>query len=391
MAGPVLLVDSGFSATPLFSSLKLSEKVVGVVGNRPRDLLHQIADCSHHVDYSDAVQLSDTMNLGAYTAVVPGCTDASYIACSELLESRTLQGLDSIDTFRRLHDKLEFRTLCAQLGIPSPRTFSEEQSLPKDEPLIVKPTDAYSGRGVSFVNSSSPVELGAAVSEAQSSSRSGAVVIEQFVSGQLYSSSCFLQNGALVASFLVEEHCDPSMFSVSVSRVVGESQGRHRAAVEADLLKIASTLGLADGLLHLQWIDSGKRYWHIELTRRCPGDLYARLIELSTGFSYSRAYVSPFLGKGIESDESRLHHRSVLRVTLRGSPGELLHSIAFRQDHPLIEYHPLTRIGDAIEASGRLGVLFIDESGQTIAAESVFQGLLYEARSYEDNALHGEH
>ena len=34
----------------------------------------------------------------------------------------------------------------------------------------------------------------------------------------------------------------------------------------------------------------------IEVTRRCPGDLYSKLIELSTGVDYCREFVLPFIG-----------------------------------------------------------------------------------------------
>ena len=52
---------------------------------------------------------------------------------------------------------------------------------------------------------------------------------------------------------------------------------------------ISERLSLVDGLLHVQFILDSGRYWFVEMTRRCPGDLYSLLIEMSTGFYTQKA------------------------------------------------------------------------------------------------------
>ena len=51
-----------------------------------------------------------------------------------------------------------------------------------------------------------------------------------------------------------------------------------------------------DGLIHTQFISDNNTFSLIEVTRRCPGDLYSKLIQMSTGINYSELYSMPFMG-----------------------------------------------------------------------------------------------
>ena len=61
--------------------------------------------------------------------------------------------------------------------------------------------------------------------------------------------------------------------------------------------KIANTLSLVDGIIHIQYIYSEDEPIIIEICRRPPGDLYVTLVEMSTNFSYSKEIVKGFAGK----------------------------------------------------------------------------------------------
>ena len=60
--------------------------------------------------------------------------------------------------------------------------------------------------------------------------------------------------------------------------------------------KLAQYLNLKDGLIHSQFIWDGSKAYLIDRKRAIAGDLYSRLIELSTGYPFVENYVRPFLG-----------------------------------------------------------------------------------------------
>jgi hypothetical protein len=73
--------------------------------------------------------------------------------------------------------------------------------------------------------------------------------------------------------------------------------------------------------------------------RRAPGDLYGRLIELSTGYAYTEAYVKPFLA------ESQLNSD----VFLGPSKFVSRHTVSSREDCGPMACQTLSALGDFIE------------------------------------------
>ena len=388
MPRPALLVDSGFSAAPIFRAAERHRWSMAVIGNNPDAYLHRLTDQSHHEDYSLPAALAAIVEEHGYKALIPGCTDASYLSCAHIAADFGFPGIDTLENTRRILTKSGFRQLCEQLMVPAPTSFTVEAALQQSSGVIVKPVDAHSGQGITSLKKGDKTALRRALDKARAQSAGGEAVIESLVEGQLFSTSLFVRNRKPVRSFLVEEHCLRDSYAVSVSRVVEETPGENRSAVEQDLLKIANHLKLVDGLLHLQWIEGNNdRYWHIELTRRCPGDLYARLIELSTGFDYAAAYAAPFLGRHIEEDctSTRDDPVNVRRFTVLGKPGSVLEHLRFASAQAPLEFHPLIPVGGLIGATGRAGILFcpIDEEADNPETAEEAHALSYYIQTRE--------
>ncbi len=71
-------------------------------------------------------------------------------------------------------------------------------------PLLVKPSDSFSGRGVTKVFDRT--ELAAAVADARRNSRSAEVVIEEFIEGSLHSHSAFIKDQEIAFDVFVDEY-----------------------------------------------------------------------------------------------------------------------------------------------------------------------------------------
>lgn len=162
-------------------------------------------------------------------------------------------------------------------------------------PLLVKPVDAYSGKGISLIHQ--PDELDEAVNVARAASAGGHCVIETFCQGALYSHSAFIRGGEITCEFFVDEYCTVYPWQVNSSCLSVNLTESMRDQISECMAAIDSDLGLVDGLLHTQLIADERQFWLIEVTRRCPGDLYSKLIELSTGVDYCREFVAPFIGQ----------------------------------------------------------------------------------------------
>jgi carbamoylphosphate synthase large subunit len=278
----------------------------------------------------------------------------------ELNSKRQFPGLDNSQATEAINNKEKFRVFALRHGLPVPRVVSHEQT-GDIWPLIVKPVDAYSGRGITIIRESDRSALPEALRRAKEYSRTKACIIEEYVEGQLYSHSAFLSEGTIEAEFIVEEHGSANPFVVDTSRVVQDFSPDTLQHIREDVLRMAKILGLVDGLIHTQFILNGNSYWMIEVTRRCPGDLYSELIERSTGFRYAETYVNYFLGKKDTRASNSSERSFVLRHTISQPAEKTFGSIQFNTQLHIQNFIPLSLAGDYVKGSpfGRIGLLFV--------------------------------
>ena len=365
----VLLVDAGFSAVPLYRRLRAMGLNVHTVGARAEDALARMNSRHWLLDYSDTEALARRVDAAGIDYLVPGCTDVSYASCVALNRDGRFPGVETAANIDRLHDKKAFRQMGRELGLSMPKVLDETQ--PAHFPVIVKPVDAFSGQGITVVEAGEDFEP--ACQRARGLSRSGRIVVEEFVRGQLHSHSVFLSQQRVVADFLVEEHCVAEPWKVDLSHAHALISDALRARLRAEVEILAGALGLCDGLLHLQFICDNERFWWIEPARRCPGDLYSQLIELSYGPGYVDGYLAGFLGSAPAADTVK-PPLPVLRHTLSCPAGEAFEGLECRPPAPLRRFVPLMEPGQAAgEQPRRAGIGFYEFESHEVLMQTVAQ------------------
>lgn len=332
---------------------------VYVVGNNPSDCLAKISQNYLKLDYSDVNALAALIEREQFEFLVPGCTDRSYLSCVAIGKGR-FPGLDRPDACEGIFNKDRFRRMAEQIKLPAPKRLSDEHRPDTHRSVIVKPVDAFSGKGITVLRESDNLSFNLAVLAARDASPSGEYLVEEFVEGQLHSHSAFLQGGHVVQDFLVQEDGTTNPFVVDTSRVITDMPIHMLARLRACAESMATALGLVDGLLHTQFISHGDNIWLIETTRRCPGDLYSQLIELSTGYRYVRSYVLPFLGQPIQKGNADMYSRPVLRHTVTLNRTQSFGYLQFKSALHIERWVALSLVGDELKPSpqGRVGILF---------------------------------
>lgn len=301
----VLLVGTSYSAAPLLLALRGRGLSVAVCGARPDDPCVALADAYHPLDYADREALLQLVATQAFDFVCPSCNDYAYLSAAYVAERLGLPGFDRLETATLLHNKALFRDFAAASGIPSPRAVRLGDDTPDparlqlQPPVLVKPVDSFSGRGVVKLEDLS--QLADSLAAARRESRSSAILVEEFVAGTLHSHSAFLAGGAIVEDFFVDEFCEVYPYQVDCSNHPSRLPAAVRDAVRSAIATLAERLALADGLLHTQFISGPRGVFLIECMRRCPGDLYYHLIEFSTAARYVENYVAPFVAQAFRA------------------------------------------------------------------------------------------
>jgi len=355
----ILLVDTNFSSLPLYLKLIELGHEVHVVGSNPSDCLAKISPNYWNIDYSDINKLKKLISKEKYDFIVPGCTDKSYSSCSKISNGR----YPNIDKFRIneiINNKEKLRKIANLIKIPFPKTFNSENA---KYPIIIKPVDSYSGKGITLLKEKNKILLNNAIRYAVETSSNGEFIIEEFVIGQLHSHSAFIVNGKIIKDFLVEEVGTVNQFVVDTSRVVLNINKKLINIIRNSIEKLALFLGLSDGLIHTQFIKKSDGTISIlEITRRCPGDLYSQLIEMSTGFPYVQYYIQPFLGSKLEKKIKRnLKLNKIIRHTATVQKEKIFNFIKFNSSLKIEKIFQLSKVGDCLLPSpiSRVCILFI--------------------------------
>lgn len=371
----VLLVDTNFSSGPIYKYLVDAGHKVTVVGGNPNDTLAKSADNYVCLDYSDVEKTRQLVAESQIDYLVPGCNDRSYLVCAEINQDRRFPGIDPLETAGVINNKEKFRIFATQSNLPAPRVLSE-QEIGTRWPVIVKPVDAFSGRGVTIIHRQNSHQLEAALDVARQASRTETCIVEDYVEGQLYSHTAFIQSGDIIADHIAEEHGTANPFVVDTSRVSYNFPLTTLEAIRRNITLLASELSLLDGLIHTQFIKDGSEYWLIEVTRRCPGDLFSQLIELSTDLNYVENYTRPFLGLPfcVTGNEQK---KWVMRHTLTQPHEYTLGALSFQLPLTIKKWVPTSLTGDRLRASpyGRMGIIFAEEATEQ-ALNEVFSSTL---------------
>lgn len=363
----VLLVGSSFSAVPLFFELKKNNCQVFVCGTFKDDPCHLYADGSYFIDYSDKEALLKLVLTERFDYIVPSCNDYSYMSCSWVANELKLPGFDDYQTSIILHSKDAFREFTTRHSFPVPKAIELDTGFDSNLitqklsfPLLVKPVDSFSGKGVTKVNNDS--ELNEAFEFAVSSSRSQKAIVEEFKEGTLHSHSAFIKDKKIIADVFVDEYCTVYPYQVNCSSISGLLTTQLKVSIRDSIEKLIDLLGLCDGLLHTQIIVDKDKFWLIETMRRCPGDLYNKLVELSTGFNYTKYFVSPFVGEDLKETQEIQAEKHYARHTI--SVSEEKKFFSFKNSIPSnnIQTVYLKNSGEILRPApfDKLGITFVE-------------------------------
>ncbi len=372
----VLLVGSSFSAAPFFFCLKRRGFHVSVCGALQNDPCHAYADASVFVDYSDREKLLEVVESQGFDYLVPVCNDYSYLSSAWVAEKIGYPGFDDFSVAEQLHTKAAFRQVLAARSLPCPEAtelgevFDGLERIPAF-PVLVKPVDSFSGRGISRVDE--PAALAAAVKRARLASRSARVLVESYVDGQLCSHSAFIRGARIAVDFFVDEYCTVYPYQVNCSNHPSAISVKWREVVRSAIEDIAGYLGLSDGLIHTQFMVNDSGVFIIECMRRCPGDLYGHLVELSTGVPYHDLYLRKFIGEALPDNIGYSISRPFGRHTVSSKTPGVMTSFRVRGDALNSEIFALKGSGEPIGEApfDKAAIIFSEFASEQLMLDQV--------------------
>jgi biotin carboxylase len=292
-----------------------------------------LADRFEKIDLKDREGIEklarSLMENGGLAGVMTAGTDFSA-SVAWVAEKLGLPGI-SFEAALDASDKERMRKRFKEAGVPSPgfividKKCEEAHDLPFSWPVVVKPVDNMGARGCRRVDGAA--ELKTAVAEAMAFSRSGRVIVEEYMEGPEFSVDALVYRGEITICGFADRHIFFPPYFIEMGHTIPSSidSAVMRPLVEA-FNKGVKALGITNGAAK----------GDVKLTSRGPmiGEIAARLsggymsgwtFPYSSGVLPTRGAIEIAIGKKPDSLENKWNWTSAERAFI-SIPGEV-HSI----------------------------------------------------------------
>lgn len=295
----ILVVGAGhYQLDGLKQAAEMGLDIIATDGN-PNAPGFQLAHQSFPLDIYDQAAHVELARKEKVDAVISFATDAALLTVLAVREALDLPGTE------RAHVELGInkgrqRALCEKHGIRSPtfRVFTKQQEPSTSGlrfPIIVKPVDSAGSRGITILENSGKFPEAAA--HARNQSRSGEIVVEEFVRGTECTIEGFAVNGkhqVLAVSEKVKGFGTPM-----ISSEIRYPPAFNAAKVEALVNAVFAAMELKNASTHTEVIvDEAGEPWLVEAAVRGGGfHIFDRATRMVSGFDPVEAWIRVCLGE----------------------------------------------------------------------------------------------
>lgn len=234
--------------------------------------------------------------------LVSVCADQMILVVSQISEELNLPCYIDYETAKNVSNKEYMKSIFMKHGVPTSK-FIVKGELNRSDikgmsfPLITKPVDAYSSKGVRKVNSWE--ELKSAFDDAVAISRTHTAIVEEYVGGEEYTVDVYVEDGVakVLCIGILDKLPEKGKFIIC--------RGRYPSGVTQDIKqkiadaaqRIAHAFGLKNTPMLIQLKVDKDKLSVIEFCARAGGGIKYRLIPEITGFDVVKAVIDLTLGE----------------------------------------------------------------------------------------------
>lgn len=288
-------------------------QIAAIKDLKSRGIKTLLADMNENVaarEYSDefykvsVLDVDGVRNLASEQKVdfiISVCADQVLQVAAQVSEELGLPCYIDYETAQNVSKKSYMKKVFWDNDIPTSKfvimdEFDEEKIKNLSYPIIVKPVDAYSSRGVTKVTNID--DLIKAFDKAKSISRTSGVIVEEFVEGEEVTVDVYVEDGIAHilcltnlykigedGKFIINRSHIPAIISEDIKQQIAETAQ-----------KIAKAFGLKNCPMLIQLISDGKKISVVEFCARTGGGIKFLMIKKNSGFDVVKAVVDLAMG-----------------------------------------------------------------------------------------------
>lgn len=284
------------------------------------------------------------------------CADQVLLVVAQVSEELKLPCYIDYETAINVSNKAKMKQKFIEFHIPTSKYVISDvwsMSLIKDMkfPLIVKPVDSYSSKGVRKVFNSNELKL--AFKNAANISRTNTAIIEEFVLGAEITVDAYVENGSvrILCVSNLDKINDNDKFIIQRTRYPANISKKIIQQVENAAQDIALAFNLKNTPMLIQIIVSEDGISVVEFCARTGGGDKFRLIKKVTGFDVISTVIDLTLGCKPNVKIDTDNNVYILNEFLYCKPGIFDSLKGFEElekEGIISEYYQLKQLGDEI-------------------------------------------
>lgn len=296
-----LVLAGGFAQIELIKQLKEREITTVLADGNTNALARPYADLFYQIPLFDVDAVKKLALKEKVDFIITCCADQVLLIVAQVSEMLGLPCYISYDTAQKVSDKKYMKKIFWDNKIPTSRYIELEEidweKIHKLQyPLVVKPTDAYSSRGVRKAENDEA--LCKYFEEAKNISRTNTVIVEEFCQGSEISVDVYVEDGKahILCVSNSEKIKDDDRFVIFRGRYPVNTTPEVMLHIKKVAQQIADAFKIKNAPMLIQMIDSGTSVSVLEFCARTGGNMKYLLIKRSCGFDVIKAVIDLTLG-----------------------------------------------------------------------------------------------
>ena len=331
-----LVLAGGFPQIELLNQLRSRGIETVLADYYEAPVAKPYADIFYRVSTLDIPAITEVAKKEKVDFLITCCTDQALLTVAKVSEDLGLPCYIDHQTGLNVTNKQYMKKVFNAYNIPTAKhvimaSYNEAQLAGLEFPLIVKPVDCNSSKGVKRVENT--VELKEAVETAIRYSRTDTAIVEEFIDGEELSADIYVEDGIahLLSVSTLDKIADNDKFVIFRGRYSSEKVAAVHDLVRGIAQQIADAFGLKNSPMLIQMITDGKRAAVLEFSARTGGGVKFMLIKKASGFDVISAVIDLTLGNKPHVDKVTPENKFIANEFIYCKPGIFDHLENFEE------------------------------------------------------------
>ena len=322
-----LVLAGGFPQIALIKELKRRNIYTLLADYNEAPVAKAYADKYYQASTLDIAAITDIAVKEKVDFLITACTDQALLTVAKVSEDLGLPCYVDYKTALNVTNKQYMKQVFNEHDIPTAHhvvmgELDESCLEGLSYPLIVKPVDCNSSKGVKRVENID--ELRVAFAAAVKYSRTSTAIVEEYIDGEELSADIYVENGQahVLSVSSLDKIANNDKFVIFRGKYSAEKVEKVHDLVQNIAQKIADAFGLVNSPMLIQMISDSKRAFVLEFSARTGGGIKFLLIKKASGFDVISAVVDLTLGNRPHVDKVSPENKYITNDFIYCRPGK---------------------------------------------------------------------